>query len=457
VTPLINDDGSREGFIVLWEETTQQRLNAKRVAEVLSAAQAGDFSRRVPLDAANADNRDVIEGLNAVCAEVDEVFDRLDRNLSRIGAGDLSHKMRVIGSGRIADIARSVNAMSDNLESIVTQLRGASAEIGQMSERIGASSTDLSSRAEAQAAALEETSATMHEMAATVRANADNADESNALGKDAETRATNGKAVAEDALSAMNQIEASSSKISEITGLIDSIAFQTNLLALNASVEAARAGDAGKGFAVVASEVRLLAQRSAEAAGEIKGLIAASGGHVRDGVALVQKTGSALDGIVDVIRALAGKVDEISAASREQSAGVEEISAAITEMDEITQRNAALADDTATSAKALDGCATELTRLIAAFKTAKPAPRGSRRSRGLTAPGGRAPPGRLSAFGELHLDAPVAGAGFLGVGRVQRLIFAERVGREAPGRNALLLDQILHHRQRPLLAQLPVR
>jgi methyl-accepting chemotaxis protein len=279
--------------------------------------------------------------------------------------------MRVIGSGRIADIARSVNAMTDNLESIVTQLRGASAEIGQMSERIGASSTDLSSRAEAQAAALEETSATMHEMAATVRANADNSDESNALGKDAETRATNGKAVAENALSAMNQIEASSSKISEITGLIDSIAFQTNLLALNASVEAARAGDAGKGFAVVASEVRLLAQRSAEAAGEIKGLIAESGGHVREGVALVQKTGSALDGIVDVIRALAGKVDEISAASREQSAGVEEISAAITEMDEITQRNAALADDTATSAKALDGCATELTRLIAAFKTAE--------------------------------------------------------------------------------------
>jgi methyl-accepting chemotaxis protein len=185
--------------------------------------------------------------------------------------------------------------------------------------------------------------------------------------------------VVSQAVVAMDEIEKSSSRIAEITSLIDSIAFQTNLLALNASVEAARAGDAGRGFAVVASEVRLLAQRSAEAARDIKGLIAESSSHVGKGVDLVQRTGSALDAITSAIVDLAAKMGEITAATREQNAGVEEISAAVMRMDELTQQNAGLAEGSATAARALEGYAVRLAELVEVFRVDAPDSSRSRR------------------------------------------------------------------------------
>ncbi len=208
----------------------------------------------------------------------------------------------------------------------------------------------------------------MEEMASTVRSNAENAERANAKASDASRRAVDGRSVVSETVTAMDRIEKSSGRISDITALIDSIAFQTNLLALNASVEAARAGEAGRGFAVVASEVRTLAQRSADAAREIKELIAESSTHVSSGVELVNRSGEALDGITAAITSLAESIAEISSASREQSAGVEEISSAVTRMDEMTQQNAGLAEQSATAARALETQAAELGELVSVFR-----------------------------------------------------------------------------------------
>jgi len=208
----------------------------------------------------------------------------------------------------------------------------------------------------------------MQEVTTTVKQNAENAQAANQLAATARDTAEKGSKVAEQTVDAMTQIEASAQKISEIVGLIDEIAFQTNLLALNASVEAARAGEAGKGFAVVAQEVRALAQRSANASRDIKSLIAASNGHVRSGAGLVGQAGQSLQDIVIAIKKVSDIVAEIAAASREQSTGLEQVNAAVTQMDELTQRNSALVEETSASAQALSNQAQELTEVVSFFR-----------------------------------------------------------------------------------------
>jgi methyl-accepting chemotaxis protein len=325
------------------------------------AEAARESAERTRFEADRAREKEVAEQRAAVEA--------IGTGLEKLAAGELGYrvsgafpeayvKLRDDLNHALSSLDESISAIGSNAEA----LRGAASDISRASE-------DLSSRAESQAASLEETAATVHEMSSTVRSNADNAERSTGLGAEASKQAAEGKSVAADALAAMERIEASAGKITDITTLIDEIAFQTNLLALNASVEAARAGEAGKGFAVVASEVRSLAQRSAEAAQEIKGLIAESSEHVGAGVKLVQRTDAALDRITDGIRDVAEKISEISAATREQSTGVEEISSAITQMDQMTQQNAAAADETAGAAKALDAQAGRLFTLVSAFRT----------------------------------------------------------------------------------------
>ncbi|MGF1660137.1 MAG: methyl-accepting chemotaxis protein, partial [Rubrimonas sp.] len=232
---------------------------------------------------------------------------------------------------------------------------------------IAESAETLSGRAENQAASLEEVAATMEQMSATVRTNAENALSARDLSSDAHTRADRGGAIVAKAVTAMGEISTGSAKIADIVSVIDGFAFQTNLLALNAAVEAARAGEAGKGFAVVASEVRMLAQRSAEAARDIKTLIDASAHQVEGGVKLVEETGKALTEIVEAISKVSDTIAEISEASREQSSGVEEITSAITSMDEITQQNSAMADQSAAAARSLAEQAQALERLMAFF------------------------------------------------------------------------------------------
>lgn len=260
-------------------------------------------------------------------------------------------------------VVRKVGATIGNIKVAATEVTGASAEIST-------STTDLSQRTEEQAASLEETSAAMEEMAATVKKNADNAQQADESAQGTRDVADRGGQVVARAVEAMAKIEDSSRKISDIIGVIDEIARQTNLLALNAAVEAARAGEAGRGFAVVASEVRSLAQRSSQAAKDIKDLITNSNSHVKEGVDLVNEAGTALNEIVRSIRKVAEIVSEIASASAEQSTGLEQISKAVQQMDEVTQQNSALVEENAATAKTLETQAYSMDQQVAFFRVA---------------------------------------------------------------------------------------
>jgi methyl-accepting chemotaxis protein len=342
-------------------------LDAFRLA--VTEAERHEQEAEAARAAAERTRREADEAREREVAEQRAAVEAIGAGLEKLAAGELSYRVSGAFPDAYVKLRDDLNHALGSLEESIGAIGAGAEALREAAGDISRASEDLSSRAESQAASLEETAATVHEMASTVRSNADNAERSTGLGSEAAKQAAEGKAVAADALSAMQLIEASAGKITDITTLIDEIAFQTNLLALNASVEAARAGEAGKGFAVVASEVRSLAQRSAEAAQDIKGLIAESSEHVGAGVKLVQRTDAALDKIADGIRDVAEKISEISAATREQSTGVEEISSAITQMDQMTQQNAAAADQTAGAARALDSQAGRLFTLVSAFRT----------------------------------------------------------------------------------------
>jgi methyl-accepting chemotaxis protein len=291
--------------------------------------------------------------------------------MARVADGDLSASVNGDFEGAFAALQTSVNRTIEHIRRLVSKLDATAREMRSQVGAIASNSTDLAARAERQAASLEETAATIQEIASTARTSASNADRadamSDALTKDAEA----GRDVTRKAVTAVKLIEESSENISQFIGLVDSISFQTNLLALNAAVEAARAGEAGKGFAVVASEVRSLAQRSSEASREIRAQVALSGERVTEGVALVESVGTTIDKVLDAIENVSRTIAEISAAGKEQATGVEMISNALGEMDGITQRNAAIAEDSAGSAQKLENDADALTALISEFTGAQ--------------------------------------------------------------------------------------
>lgn len=265
-------------------------------------------------------------------------------------------------------VQASLNAMQESLATVVKSVRGNADSVATASAQISQGNADLSQRTEQQASALQETAASMEELATTVKQNADNARQANQLAVGACAVAAKGGGVVQEVVSAMKHINESSRQIGEIIGVIDAIAFQTNILALNAAVEAARAGEQGRGFSVVAAEVRTLAQRSAQAAKEIKGLISTSSERVEFGAALADQAGATMVEVTTAIQRVTDLMGEISSASQEQSAGVSQVGDAVSQMDQVTQQNAALVEESAAAAASLKTQALQLVQAVAVFK-----------------------------------------------------------------------------------------
>ncbi len=285
-----------------------------------------------------------------------------------VAEGDLSQQFEAQGQSETAQLLMALKQMLGSLGKVVSSVRAGSESVATASAQIAQGNNDLSARTEQQASALQETAASMEQLNSTVRHNADNARQANQLAMSASTVAVKGGEVVAEVVQTMKGINDSSRKISDIISVIDGIAFQTNILALNAAVEAARAGDQGRGFAVVASEVRSLAGRSAEAAKEIKNLINASVERVEQGTALVDQAGVTMTEVVTSIKRVTDLMAEISAASHEQAQGVSQVGEAVTQMDQVTQQNAALVEEMAAAASSLRGQAQDLVSTVGVFK-----------------------------------------------------------------------------------------
>ncbi|QVQ28735.1 methyl-accepting chemotaxis protein [Achromobacter deleyi] len=289
-------------------------------------------------------------------------------HFDKIAGGDFTGRIEVRSTNEIGHLFGAIKRMQESLTRTVSTVRRGVDEINVGSREISAGNTDLSSRTEQQAASLEETAASMEQLASTVKQNADNARQANQLAASASDVAERGGSAVSEVVNTMQEISASSRKISEIVSVIDGIAFQTNILALNAAVEAARAGEQGKGFAVVAGEVRSLAQRSAQAAKEIKGLIEDSVTKVGAGSQQVERAGATMQEIVASVKRVTDIMGEISAASEEQSSGIDQVNRAVSQMDEVTQQNAALVEEAAAAAGSLQEQAQRLAEAVAVFK-----------------------------------------------------------------------------------------
>lgn len=303
-----------------------------------------------------------------VARRIKTALDKAINVSEQIAAGDLTVNIEIDSQDETGHLLMSLKEMSEGLAQIVGEVRSGADSIATATEQIAAGNADLSQRTEEQASALEETASSMEELTSTVKQNADNAQQANQLAISASGVAVKGGDVINKVVRTMESITDSSRKISDIIGVIDGIAFQTNILALNAAVEAARAGEQGRGFAVVAAEVRSLAQRSAAAAKEIKTLIEDSVSKVQDGSRLVEEAGHTTQEIVTSIKRVTDIMAEISAASLEQSSGIEQVNTAITQMDDVTQQNAALVEEAAAAAESLEEQALQMVQVVMRFK-----------------------------------------------------------------------------------------
>jgi methyl-accepting chemotaxis protein len=338
-----------------------------RMSAVVAAAAGGDFSKRIDKDFGDRD-------LNRVANDVDQLLTTIDAGVSEMRAvmanlaeNRLTRSMQGSYQGAFAELQSNVNGTMTSLKGTIREVLDTSDSINGNIGELGSSTNDLSRRTEQQAAALEETSAALQEITGVVRDATQKAQEAAVMVTDAKQNASQAGLVVGDAIAAMGRIEQASQEISQIINVIDEIAFQTNLLALNAGVEAARAGEAGKGFAVVAQEVRELAQRSANAAKDIKALITKSGDEVQAGVKLVQATGSALSEIEGRVFAINSHIHAIADSAKEQATSLNEINQAVNQIDSVTQQNAAMVEETSAATLKLAAEANRLVELIARF------------------------------------------------------------------------------------------
>ncbi len=308
-----------------------------------------------------------------------EPLEQANELAARIAQGDLSADISTTREDEFGQLLRSLKTMNESLGRMVHQVRQSTDSIATASAEIATGNNDLAQRTEQTSSDLQSTAASMNQLTTTVQHSADNARQASSLANSASSVAEKGGAVVKQVVSTMEDINASSRKISDIIGVIDGIAFQTNILALNAAVEAARAGEQGRGFAVVASEVRSLAGRSAEAAKEIKMLISTSVEKVASGTQLVSAAGVTMNDIVQSVRKVADVIGEITSASAEQSAGIAHVNQAIANLDQMTQQNAALVEESAAAAESLRDQADQMAQAVSVFKTTGSAPAGSRR------------------------------------------------------------------------------
>ena len=353
VSAVRNAEQEMIGTIIEWNELTDELRAASEVAEVVQAASAGDFSKRVPLEGKSDMIRKIAEGMNEVGELIESATSDFTRTLAHVADGNLGLRVDTAYAGRLGELRTSVNTTIERLASTVSTIKQTADDVSVAASEISAGASDLAKRTEEQATNLEETAATTEQLAASVKQSAENSRAATDVAGEAREVAAQGGRIVDDAVVAIGKIAKSSERITEITTVIDDIAFQTNLLALNAAVEAARAGEAGKGFAVVAAEVRTLAQRSGQAARDIKLLITEATQQVSDGVELVNNAGRSLGRIVDAAGRVAATVSEISTASAEQANGIEEMSQTVSQLDDMTQQNSALAEESAASANAL--------------------------------------------------------------------------------------------------------
>ena len=335
---------------------------------VVDAAVAGDFGKRVETEFADPELNGLAQSVNNLVETVDRGLSETGHVLSALAEADLTRRVTGIYSGAFERLKNDTNAVADKLTDIVRDLQETSNSLKTATGEILAGANDLSERTTKQAATIEETSATMEQLAATVMQNAEKASEASSSAAGVKGTAEDGGAVMAQATEAMERITSSSAKISNIIGLIDDIAFQTNLLALNASVEAARAGEAGKGFAVVAIEVRRLAQSAAQASAEVKVLIEQSAGEVQAGSKLVGDAAAKLTAILDAARISNELMDGIARASRDQATSIEEVTGAVRTLDEMTQHNAALVEETNAAIEQTEAQASELDRIVDVFR-----------------------------------------------------------------------------------------
>jgi methyl-accepting chemotaxis protein len=400
--------------IIADQAARQQMMSQLQLAfgQVVDAAIAGDFGRRVETEFPDPELNGLASSVNALVGTVERGLTETGLVLTALANTDLTRRMEGEYQGAFARLKADTNAVGDTLSDVVNRLKGTSRALKTATGEILSGANDLSERTTKQAATIEETSAAMEQLASTVLQNAERAKDASVNANEVTRTAEEGGAVMEKANAAMSAIEASSAKISNIIGLIDDIAFQTNLLALNASVEAARAGDAGKGFAVVAVEVRRLAQSAASASAEVKVLIEQSAGEVGLGSRLVSDAAARLSAMLVAARANNQLMEGIARESREQASAIEEVNIAVRQMDEMTQHNAALVEETNAAIEQTEAQASELDLIVDVFTTgesrqmaAEPAPAGRPRKPVATATArvGRAAQSYLS-----HGNAAVA-------------------------------------------------
>ncbi|MGD2007269.1 MAG: methyl-accepting chemotaxis protein [Cellvibrionales bacterium] len=412
----INDEstGERLGTVVEWLDRTQEVAIEDEVAGMVQSALAGDLSQRLETDDKEGFFKILSGGINDLVAVSDDVIHKTVTVLGALSKGDLQHKIEGDFDGVFARLKDDVNSTIDRLNAVMSEtgealsamargdltktidshyegvyeqlkedanatlvkltevmdeINASSSQVLHGAQEIAEGNTNLSQRTEQQAANLEETASSMEQMTSTVRQNAENAKRADKLAAEAREHAEKGGHVVQNAVEAMNEITASSKKIADIISVIDEIAFQTNLLALNAAVEAARAGEQGRGFAVVAAEVRNLAGRSATAAKEIKDLIEDSVDKVDEGSKLVDESGQTLSEIMNSVKHVSDIIAEISAASQEQSDGIEQVNTAVSQMDTMTQQNAALVEEAAAASMSMGDQARSLSELVSYFRT----------------------------------------------------------------------------------------